>query len=98
MLSCRKVRSIHFARNSTVGTRHPGDSLSAVRFVAIAIAVVLIGGRSSAAQTPTPPRRGEIHGVAVNSATKSPISNANIEVTIAGATTPAGRAVTTADG
>ncbi len=34
----------------------------------------------------------------MNSATKSPISNANIEVTIAGATTPAGRAVTTADG
>jgi len=72
--------------------------LSAVRFVAIAIAVVPLAGGSSAAQTPTPPRRGEIHGVAVSSATKAAISNANIEVTIAGATTPAGRAVTTADG
>ena len=34
----------------------------------------------------------------MNSATKAAIQNANIEVTIAGATTPAGRAVTTADG
>ena len=34
----------------------------------------------------------------MNSATKAAIPNANIEVTIAGAATPAGRAVTTADG
>jgi hypothetical protein len=34
----------------------------------------------------------------VNSATKAAIPNANIEVTIAGAATPAGRGVTTADG
>ena len=73
--------------------------MSAVlRSIAFAIALALHAGQSSAAQVTTPPRRGEIRGVAVNATTKAAIPNANIEVTIAGAATPAGRAVTTADG
>ena len=69
-----------------------------LRSIAFAIALALHAGQFSVAQVTTPPRRGEIRGVAVNATTKAAIPNANIEVTIAGAATPAGRAVTTADG
>lgn len=60
--------------------------------------MVLLAGRSAAAQGTTAPRRGEILGRVVNAAAKTAIANATVEVTIAGAATPAGRAVTTADG
>ncbi|MEP6764014.1 MAG: TonB-dependent receptor [Gemmatimonadaceae bacterium] len=68
-----------------------------IRSVAVAIALSLFVD-SAQAQGTTPLRRGEIHGIVVNSAAKSAILGATIEVTLAGAATPAGRAVTTADG
>src|SRR6476620_10071468 len=45
------------------------------------------------AQTP-PVRRGEIVGHVANAATKTPLSNATVEITLAGAATPASRVIT----
>jgi outer membrane receptor for ferrienterochelin and colicin len=68
------------------------------RAAGVAAALFVFVSGSAMAQATPAARRGEIHGRVVNAAGSTPIANANIEVTIAGAATPAGRVVTAADG
>ena len=71
---------------------------ASVRFVTVATLLFVLADHSAQAQGAFPQRRGEIRGLVVNAAAKAAIPGATVEVTLAGAETPAGRAVTAANG
>jgi len=72
--------------------------LSSPRRSAAFVAVLFLQASHSSAAQATSARRGEILGRVTNATAKTPVANANVEVTVSGATTVVGRAVSTAEG
>ncbi|MEP6780314.1 MAG: TonB-dependent receptor [Gemmatimonadaceae bacterium] len=71
---------------------------ASVRYVAVATILFALASHAALAQSAAAQRRGEIHGLVISLAAKSAIPGATVEVTLAGAASPAGRAATAANG